>query len=183
MSRTASLTVLPYANRYSRRTWRVCPHHLRRFGFSVPAVEGRIVAISDFDLHGFQNGQSRGRRLRPPIAVLSGGGSGTSSSGSPSNIRCGTANTRRFSIFVGGQNHPAPPFQKLECLQEPAELFFDKDFAAPPNDRKLLHSLCIRLSKAVKIGLLGDQLNGQVDIAQPLHLGLQHATIQRYPRY
>ena len=45
-----------------------------------------------------QNGQSRGRRFRG-VGSAFGGGSGSSSSGSPSSIRWGTANTKRFSTL------------------------------------------------------------------------------------
>jgi hypothetical protein len=46
-----------------------------------------------------QNGESRGRRFRSVGRSAFGGGSGSSSSGSPSSILWGTANTKRFSTL------------------------------------------------------------------------------------
>lgn len=60
---------------------------------------------------------------------------------------------------VGQRNHPTPPFQKPERLQEPAEVFFQKIAKALPQDHKLLDPLCIRLPETLKIGLLRNQLN------------------------
>ena len=72
---------------------------------------------------------------------------------------------------AGQRNHPTPPFQKPKRLQEPAELFFQEIAKALPQNRKLLDPLCIRLSQTLKIGLLRNQLNRQVDVAQSLDLG------------
>ena len=50
-------------------------------------------------------------------------------------------------------------------------MFFQEIAKALPQDRKLLDPLCIRLSETLKIGLLRNQLNRQVDVAQSLDLG------------
>jgi hypothetical protein len=61
---------------------------------------------------------------------------------------------------VGQRDHPTPPFQKPERLQEPAELFFQEIAKTLPQERKLFDPFCIRLSQTLKIGLLRNQLNG-----------------------
>ena len=74
-----------------------------------------------------------------------------------------------LDFVVSQGNHPAPPSQKPEWLQKPAELLLEETPKELPQDRKLLYPFGIRFSEAFKIGLLRNQLYRQVNVAQSLH--------------